>query len=310
MRVLENRYRRLLRWYPVAHRRVHEEEMLGVLLAAAGPERTRPSVRDALDLVRGGLGIRIRRIPPALADAGCRDAAALLGVIAPLILLMESVRHATDLIPVARAMAAHGAHGHHLFPLGPYRFLWGLVAVVALYGARRTTAIAALVAAAVDLGALLSHHDHAGGAAAGPVILGLVTVAALLAGPGAARGRELLGRAGLVGIVVVLAVSVLVGSRTLGAHFGVNWGDRQMVAALAALILGGWLARTAAGRRAVVILAAPLYAIVAPLYPGFIEDPLVRILITMVVIPLSVAVVTALEWLVVRSLADRDRAVG
>jgi hypothetical protein len=36
----------------------------------------------------------------------------------------------------------------------------------------------------------------------------------------------------------------------------------------------------------------------------------VRILITMVVIPLSVAVVTALEWLVVRSLADRDRAVG
>jgi hypothetical protein len=36
----------------------------------------------------------------------------------------------------------------------------------------------------------------------------------------------------------------------------------------------------------------------------------VRILITMVVIPLSAAMVAALEWLVVRSLADRDRAVG
>jgi hypothetical protein len=107
MSVLENRYRRLLRWYPVDHRRVHEEEMLGVLLAAAGPERTRPSVRDALDLVRGGLGIRIRRIPPALADAGRRDAAALLSVIAPLILLTETARYATD--------------RHQLFPPGPYR---------------------------------------------------------------------------------------------------------------------------------------------------------------------------------------------
>jgi hypothetical protein len=77
----------------------------------------------------------------------------------------------------------------------------------------------------------------------------------------------------------------------------------------------GWLARTGAGRRAVVVLAAPLYAIVAPFNPGYIEDPLARILITMVVIPVSIgvaalAVVTVLEWLVVRPLADRDRAVG
>ena len=258
MSELENRYRRLLRWYPVDHRRMHEEEMLGVLLAA-GPERTRPSLRDALDLVRGGVGIRMRRIPPALADAGWRDAAALLSVIAPLILLTETVRYATE---------------------------------------------------AGGLGGLLSpHHDYAGGAAAS-IILGLVTLAASLAGPGAARGRELLGRGGLVGILVLLAVSVPVSSRVLGARLGVNWGDRQMFVVIAALVAGGLLARTAAGRRAVVVLAAPLYAIVAPLYPGRLEDPLARILITTVVVPLSVAVVTALERLVVRFLADRDRAAG
>jgi hypothetical protein len=223
--VLENRYRRLLRSYPVDHRRVHEEEMLGVLLADAGPEQTRPSVRDALDLVRGGLGIRIRRTPSALAEAGWRDGAALLSVIAPLILLAEAVRYATeasDLVPLS----------------------W-----------RRPP------------------YDR---------------------GRGAGRDRR---------------------SRTLGAELGVNWGDRRVFVVIAALLAGGWLARTAAGRRAIVVLVAPLYAIVAPFNPGYIEDPLARILITMVVIPVSIgvaalAVVTVLEWLVVRPLADRDRAVG
>jgi hypothetical protein len=319
MSVLENRYRSLLRWYPVEHRRVHEEEMLGVLLAAAGPEQTRPSLRDALDLVRGGLWIRIRRTPPALADAGWRDAAALLSVIAPLILLTVTLRYAlvaSYQIQAARAMAAYGSNWHHLFQLAPYRFLWGVVAVVALCGARRTTAVAALVAAAADLGGFLSFHiNYAGGVAAAPIILGLVTAAALAAGPGAARGRELLGRGGLAGIIVLLAVSAPLNSEVLAAEFGVNWGDRRMVAAIAALLAGGWLARTAAGRRAVVVLAAPLYAIVGPFYPGYIEDPFTRVLITMVVIPVSIgaaalAVVMVLEWLVIRPTADRDRAVG
>ena len=315
MSVLENRYRRLLRWYPVGHRRVHEEEMLGVLLATAGPQQTRPSVRDALDLVRGGVGIRIRRTPPALAEAGWRDAAALLGVIAPLILLTETVRYAIEasyLTPVAWRTAAYGSNWHQVFQPAPYRLLWGVVAVVALCGARRTAAVAAFVAAAADLGGLLSlHTGYAGGVAAAPVILGLLTAAASLAGPGAARGRELLGHGGLAGIIVLLAVSAPLNSRMLGAELGVNWGDRRMFVAIAALLAGAWLARTAAGRRAVVVLAAPLYAIVAPFYPGYIEDPLARILITMVVIPLAaLAVVTALEWLVVRGLADQDRAAG
>jgi hypothetical protein len=79
MSALEDRYRRLLRSYPADHRRSYEDEMLGVLLAAAEPGRTRPALRDAFDLVRGGLGVRLRRAPGALTQAGWRDAAALAG---------------------------------------------------------------------------------------------------------------------------------------------------------------------------------------------------------------------------------------
>jgi hypothetical protein len=34
---LEARYRRLLRWYPPSYRGRHEDEILGVLMAAARP---------------------------------------------------------------------------------------------------------------------------------------------------------------------------------------------------------------------------------------------------------------------------------
>ncbi|WP_327588621.1 hypothetical protein OHA25_17455 [Nonomuraea sp. NBC_00507] len=64
MTALERRYRRLLTWYPKDHRARHEEEMLAVLLAASAPGQSRPSGRDAFDLVRGGLAIRLRRVAP------------------------------------------------------------------------------------------------------------------------------------------------------------------------------------------------------------------------------------------------------
>jgi hypothetical protein len=318
MTVLENRYRRLLRWYPADHRRAHEEEMLGVLLADAGPERTRPSVRDALDLVWGGLGIRFRRAPSALARAGWRDAAALLSVIAPLALLADTLRYVMEAgfqIPMARYVAAQGESWTYLFHPAPFRFLWGLAAIVALCGVRRVTLVAVLVAVSADLGGFLWFDDYAGGTAAVPLLLGLVAVAAMGAGPGVARGQELLGRSGLAGIIVLLAVSAPLSSRMLGFRLGISWADKRMSLAIAALLAGAWLARSAAGRRTVVILAGPFYALVAPYYPAFIEDALTRFFVTMVVIPVAaglsvLTVVTVVEWLVIRPTADRDRAVG
>lgn len=61
---LEAAYRRWLRCYPRDFRREHADELLGVLLAGTGLERRGPRVAECLDLVRGGLSMRLRpRVP-------------------------------------------------------------------------------------------------------------------------------------------------------------------------------------------------------------------------------------------------------
>jgi hypothetical protein len=61
---VEAAYRRWLRCYPRDFRREHAEELLGVLLAEAGPDCHAPRLAECLDLVRGGLSMRLRpRVP-------------------------------------------------------------------------------------------------------------------------------------------------------------------------------------------------------------------------------------------------------
>jgi hypothetical protein len=303
MSALEDRYRRLLRWYPADHRRAHEDEMLGVLLAAAEPGQTRPAVRDAFDLARGGLWVRLRRAP----QAGWRDAAALLGVLAPLVLLTGSMRYALQavvLFPQIRAAAAHGVSWTSMYYSAPAQLLWVVVAAAALCGARRTTTATALVAIVVVI-AGFPGYDNAGATAIAPLLLAVITVGALLAGPGAARGRELLGRTGLIGIVVLVVLAAPLDSMVTRYTLGITLGGGPLDVAVAALLAAAWLARGPAGRRALVVLAVPLLPVVAaPYYPGYIEDPLNRYLI-MVAIPAAVGLsaliaVVALERLVTR----------
>jgi hypothetical protein len=83
---LERRYRRLLIWFPAEHRAVHGDEVTGVLLAAATPDRMRPGIRESLDLIRGAMLIRLRP-GRALSDRdGWRDALAVFSVAAPVVL--------------------------------------------------------------------------------------------------------------------------------------------------------------------------------------------------------------------------------
>lgn len=305
MSALEDRYRRLLRWYPADHRREHEDEMVGVLLAAAEPGQTRPAARDAFDLARGGLGIRLRRAP----QAGWHDAAALLGVIAPLLLLADTARYAVQAIlmyPETSYAAQRGLSWLAMYHSAPSHIVWGIVAVTALCGARRTTAVAVFAAILLDVVRFARLDDYAGGAAAAPLILGLITAGALFAGPGAARGRELLGRTGLMGIIGLLAVTAPLDSTIARYKLGIAWGSGRMGLAIAALVAAAWLARGPAGRRALIVLAVPLFPIVtAPYYPGYIEDPLTRYLTTMLAIPVATGLtaliaVVALERLVTR----------
>jgi len=83
---LEHRYRRLLAWYPAAHRRTYAEEMIGVLMAAAPEGSSRPGLAGAVDLIRGGLKARFRSGLRWLAGTDWPDALAVCSVAVPVIL--------------------------------------------------------------------------------------------------------------------------------------------------------------------------------------------------------------------------------
>ncbi|MEV0151518.1 MULTISPECIES: hypothetical protein [unclassified Nonomuraea] len=133
MTSLERRYRRLLIWYPKDHRARHEEEMLAVLLAASAPGQTRPAGRDAFDLVRGGLAIRLRRVAPPWSRRHWRAAVDLAALLAPFTLFGAGL------------FRAAGYAGRSAFDLAlpnlVYALPYGLVVLLAWLG-RRWAAIA------------------------------------------------------------------------------------------------------------------------------------------------------------------------
>lgn len=57
---LEVGYRRLLAWYPWWFRHQHEQEVLAVLMSSAGDGRRRPGLAASVDLIRGGVRMRMR----------------------------------------------------------------------------------------------------------------------------------------------------------------------------------------------------------------------------------------------------------
>jgi hypothetical protein len=77
---LARRYRRLLLAYPRAYRRSRGDELLGALLDAAPPGRTRPTSREAADLIRHGLRARLGRPASRTVVAWAVLAAVISGV--------------------------------------------------------------------------------------------------------------------------------------------------------------------------------------------------------------------------------------
>ncbi|GAA3804298.1 hypothetical protein GCM10022226_25170 [Sphaerisporangium flaviroseum] len=133
MTALERRYRRLLAWYPKDHRARHEEEMLAVLLATSTPGQNRPARRDALDVVRGGLAIRLHRVAPPASRRHWRAAIDLAALLAPLTLFGAGLFRAAG---YAGRFAFDQALPHLVYAL-PY----GLIVLLAWLG-RRWAAIA------------------------------------------------------------------------------------------------------------------------------------------------------------------------
>jgi hypothetical protein len=126
---LEGSYRRLLRWYPASYRGRHEEEILGVLMAAAQPGQRRPGARDSLDLLWSALKIRIRMTLRGADSQPWAAALALVAVLLPLLmlllklteLLVGGVRHGFG-TPADILIGAYGEPGAYArsFQLNPY----------------------------------------------------------------------------------------------------------------------------------------------------------------------------------------------
>jgi hypothetical protein len=219
---MEKFYRRLLALYPKDHRREHAEEMVGVLLAAAGDAQVRgpkllasalrfgQHTADSADLVAGALRIRGRMAQTRIRrtawfcwtvrDQRWSDALAVVSVVAPLLLLVAAL--AEIHIPQAAASSVTGhPHWQLTAALGladlPLAVGAPVVAALTFGRLRRTAGLAALAAAIgqVVSGVLRSapaFTRYASPAVAFTVLLACTAAAALLLSPGPDRGLALL----------------------------------------------------------------------------------------------------------------------
>ena len=126
---LERSYRRLLALYPARYRRVHEDEMLAVLMTAAPEGKVRPGLREAADLIAGGIRVWCqpsRRLGRrgVLVQMGAGAAAGLLGGItvaaaSPRTLTSDAV----VLLPTPASPAAPHHHQAAYVRVTPHRQL-------------------------------------------------------------------------------------------------------------------------------------------------------------------------------------------
>jgi hypothetical protein len=273
---LEDRYRRLLACYPAAHREAHGQEMLDVLLSAARPGQTRPSLADTADLLWGAVRIRFRRAQSGTVTSLWSDAFAITGFLALLLLMAEAARFAVNVPTLVRAatMQDHGGLGLYgvlyFLGTGPYWLAWAVIAVPAWRGMRRRATVAACTVTALQI-ALATYgtafHDYAyayyGRDFAGTSLpLALLATASLVLSPGPRRGARLLGRARLTGAVTMAAVLALLHSYPMFSLLAYDQADIEPRTAMDALVTvtQSWSALQAAGVLAAAVVTAAALA--------------------------------------------------
>ncbi|HEX2312406.1 MAG TPA: hypothetical protein VHJ17_01645 [Thermomonospora sp.] len=249
MSSLQHRYSRLLRWYPADHRRVHEDEMLGVLLASAQPGQERPTPRERLDLVGGALAIRLRRALSSAAD-GWSDALAVTGVLAALLLAAQTVAG------LAVGLGLWGVAVSDGFAYG-YTVIAVATALCAVRGARRGAVVcASLYATGTVVDLILNARVDALLPLPNIILANLllpVLFAGLLLGEGPRRGMELIRtrRALVLGLV-------LTGTLFVDQDPGMSWNTGLGVEGLTVFaVLAGLAMARPTGRRAALLLALP-----------------------------------------------------
>jgi hypothetical protein len=293
---LEPQCRRWLALYPAAHRHVHEEEMIGVLLDNAREGQRRLDPRDALDLIFGAARIRLRRSGP-MRHPEWADALAVLSVLAPVLLCVEGLMNSSlaAIATVNSGMAARpkthwilpATHIHwnatrywdtalllHAYSAWPLVLGGPVVLVLALLRLRRTAGLAALAAAILG-GLYIQEIPGYERTLSSPelvvtVCTAALAAAALLLSPGPTRGLHLLRRPALdlTGAATVAFVLLAVNDcvewyGALGFRMWqvdplpVLYGRAPVMAAILGTI-GWWCLRTPVRRRVLVLLAVPV----------------------------------------------------
>jgi hypothetical protein len=245
---LERRYRRLLAWYPVEHRRMYGEEMVGVLLAGASTGRHRPGFTEAIDLLRGAALVRIRSAVSGQAERGSwADALALASLLtAPLMIVLLAGQ---DLGWMA-ALLWHGApaQGSPLWPL----VTLAVPLALALTRLRRlalvaSVALPAWVIVQATAGLRLQEPQFAS-----YLVLFGVQAVALAASPGPRYAIRLVSRRSLLLALPWLAAAAYAGGIVPG-HFPVPLVVAEIGLGLVALAGLPALA-SARGRRVIMLL--------------------------------------------------------
>ncbi|WP_214416954.1 hypothetical protein [Sphaerisporangium fuscum] len=294
---LEDRYRRLLAWYPREHRALHEEEMVAVLLAAAATGRDRPSIREMFDLLQGAFAIRLRRAVGPVSRRHWHAAFNLAALLAPIWLLITELGRA----------AAYAGHALRNAEMGPGMALktlaialpYGVIAFLAWRNSR-------MVAAAVAWGWTVLYA----GLVASPPDLGLSPIyvmwdGVLLVGSGFESVVRFVLPACLTAVMLTFTPSS--GPAPLGARRLVGWTAVMLAGVVAStqipLPWAGYLpllvfavaavvaVRSPVGRRAVFIVS-PLMSVTLG-WLRWVEDPANL----PVVAALSVAVLAVTAWL-------------
>jgi hypothetical protein len=261
---LERGYRWLLACYPAAYRRVHEEEMLAVLMTAAPHRKRRPGMAEAADLIWGALRVRCQPSRSS-AEPGWRDALAVVSILLPLIIFITTAIQVAGDLPV---LLDSGWNAFRIMraPWLLNQFTGPLVLLALSLLRLQRIATRATVALLIGLAylaylAILSHRsggpDPVGFSliAGGPYImlaLGL-QMAAVTASPGLRRGLQLVTWKH-VALAVIAAVAVAITSYP--------WTLVVIPVICAAMALTSSL-----GRWLLVLLAIPLGPYVAVPYP-------------------------------------------
>ena len=239
-----------------------------------------------------------------------RDAFAIVGVIAPVLLLGTALRYLVYAVHYVLLVSSAGTvisgippawWRHAVTPVAEMGLLWlawSTVAVLALIGAGRIAGRVAFILPVVPVGLGLfgvPYFKWGGISSDLPVILSVLTGVALRVSPEVRRGRQLLGRGGLV--LFPTAAIGLAAATLYPVPFQIEWlsSTRNAKAILLLTVLTGGvlLLRSAAGRRACALLLMPLTCLFYPHEPITVHGTPVRIALFALVVPLIVFTLAA-----------------